>query len=66
MHGFFAPWGAAATVPLIYRGLRYLEGPMATRQPGKIEDPAMTTIKNVICFILGILWMIKAYDLHRQ
>lgn len=35
---------------------------MATRQPGKIEDPAMTTIKNVICFILGILWMIKAYD----
>ena len=36
---------------------------MATqRQFGQIVDPTMTTIKNAICFVLAILWLIKAFD----
>lgn len=36
---------------------------MATqRQFGQIADPTMTTIKNAICFVLAILWLIKAFD----
>lgn len=33
-----------------------------SRTAGKIEDPTMTTLKNVICFVFAILWLIKTYD----
>ncbi len=37
-------------------------GRRSNRQHGTIEDPVMTTIKNAVCFILAILWLIKRYD----
>lgn len=37
-------------------------GRRSSRSPGTIQDPVMTTLKNVVCFILAILWLIKSYD----
>jgi hypothetical protein len=34
----------------------------SNRPTGEIADPTMTTIKNVICFVFAILWLIKRYD----
>lgn len=34
----------------------------SNRAAGEILDPTMTTIKNAICFVLAILWLIKRYD----
>ena len=37
-------------------------GRKSNRPAGEIIDPTMTTIKNAICFVLSILWLIKRYD----
>ncbi len=34
----------------------------SNRPTGELLDPTMTTIKNAICFVLAILWIIKRYD----
>ncbi|MSQ83954.1 MAG: hypothetical protein EXR77_13910 [Myxococcales bacterium] len=37
-------------------------GRKSNRAHGSVEDPVLTTAKNVICFIFAILWVMKRYD----
>ena len=37
-------------------------GRKSNRPPGEVLDPVMTTVKNAVCFVLAILWIIKRYD----
>jgi hypothetical protein len=34
----------------------------SSRPAGKIDDPTMSTIKNVICFVFAILWIMRTFD----